>query len=345
MVHDNPNDITIQSLRPPTRVIRFMTVMNAVLIVITLLFAVLAAWTQFVAARIGSEHPPAGIFVPVSGGRMHMRDVGPRDAPPERTLVFLHGASSNHQALTFPLEPLLRERYRIIAIDRPGHGHSDRPGGSADASLTRQAQLIGEAMAAAGAPRAIIVAHSLATTLAMDAPERVAGLVLLGPVSHPWPGGIAWYYPIASSPIVGWLFSNVMTVPGAALSMDAGLRSVFHPQVPPEGYTKATALRLMLRPASFRANAEDVAALHAHVSARQARYPEIQAPTVIIAGDQDTTVRTSIHTEALARQLPNVRLVIMPGVGHVPHHADTARVVSEIDALADQIAERKSAEK
>jgi pimeloyl-ACP methyl ester carboxylesterase len=326
---------------------RFMTVMNAILIGVILLFTALAGWTQFVAARIGSEHPPSGVFVPVTGGRMHMRDIGPRDAPPERILVLIHGASSNHQALTFPLEPFLRERYRIIAIDRPGHGHSDRPGGSADASITQQARLISEAMAAAGAPRAIIVAHSLAgavaTTLAMDAPERVAGLVLLGPVSHPWPGGIAWYYPIASSPVIGWLFSNVMTVPGAALSMEAGLRSVFHPQVPPEGYTQATALRLMLRPANFRANAEDVAGLHAHVSMRQARYPEIAAPTVIIAGDKDTTVRTSIHTEALARQLPDVRLVIMPGVGHVPHHADTVRVVSEIDALAERIAVRQSA--
>jgi pimeloyl-ACP methyl ester carboxylesterase len=320
--------------------------MTIVLIAVIGLFVSLAAWTQFSVAKIRSEHPPTGIFVPVSGGSLHIRDIGPRDAPPERTLVLIHGASSNHQALTLPLEPLLRDRYRIIAIDRPGHGHSDRPGGSSDASPARQAQLIGEAMVAAGAPRAIIVAHSLAgavaTTLAMDAPERVAGLVLLGPVSHPWPGGIAWYYHAASAPMFGWLFSHVMAVPGAALSMEAGLRSVFHPQVPPHGYIQTTALRLMLRPANFRANAEDVAVLHAHVSARSPRYPEITAPTVIISGDQDTTVRTSIHSEALARQLPDVRLIVMPGTGHVPHHADTARVVGEIDALAARIAAQKA---
>ncbi|MFM9973312.1 MAG: alpha/beta fold hydrolase [Beijerinckiaceae bacterium] len=320
--------------------------MNIVLIGVVALLLLSAAWTQFVVARIRSEHPPAGVFVPVSGGRLHMRDIGPRDAPPERTLVLIHGASSNHMALTLPLEPLLRQRYRILAIDRPGHGHSDRPGGRADASPTRQAALISQAMTAAGAPRAIIVAHSfagaVATSLAMDHPRHVAGLVLLGAVSHPWPGGIAWYYHPASTPVFGWLFSSIMAVPGAAFSMEAGLRGVFHPQVPPEGYVKATALRLMLRPASFRANAEDVAALHAHVSAQNARYAEIMAPTVLIAGEQDTTVSTSIHSQALARQLPDVRIVILPGVGHVPHHADTERVVSEIDALSERIAAKNS---
>ena len=47
-----------------------------------------------------------------------------------------------------------------------------------------------------GVERAIVVVDSLAGALglamALDAPEFARGLVLLTPVSHPWPGGVAW---------------------------------------------------------------------------------------------------------------------------------------------------------
>ena len=144
-----------------------------------------ALWTQLIAAQITNSYPPGGIFVPVTGGKLHLRDIGPRNAAPERTILLIHGASGNHKSLLQPLEPYLRDRYRIIAIDRPGHGYSDRPYGREDASPTRQAALISEAMAAIGAKRALVLAHSyggaVATTLAMDHPEKVA------PVPQPAP--------------------------------------------------------------------------------------------------------------------------------------------------------------
>jgi pimeloyl-ACP methyl ester carboxylesterase len=303
----------------------------------------LAAWTWAASARAMSEHPPNGIFVAVTGGRLHVRDMGPRDAPPERTIVLIHGASCNLMALTLPLaEPLLAAGFRVVAIDRPGHGHSDRPGGRADADPARQAALIAQAMAAVGAPEAIVVGHSfagaVATTLAMDAPERVKGLVLIAPATHPWPGGITWYYHPGSWPVIDVIFSNTLPVLGFALTAKAGIDSVFKPQPAPAGYIEATALPLMLRPANFRANAQDVAGLLAHVNKRAGRYRDIRQPAVIISGEADTVVATSIHTEALARELPDVKTVILPGVGHVPHHADTARVVEEASALSVRLA-------
>jgi pimeloyl-ACP methyl ester carboxylesterase len=302
-----------------------------------------ALWTQYIAARVSSQFPPQGTFVPVTGGRLHLRDIGPRDAPPERTLILIHGASGNHLALLQPLGPYLRERYRIIAIDRPGHGHSDRPNGRADASPTKQAGMISEAMSAIGAPRALILAHSfggaVGTALAIDHPERVAGLLLLGPATHPWPGGIAWYYPIASHPIFGWLFSHIIAVPGASLFLDAGLDEVFQPQIKSKTYADETALKLLLRPANFMANAQDVAGLLAHVTSRAGSYGRITAPVVIISGDKDKTVSTTIHSIPLAQET-GAKLIIMPDVGHMPHHADTALVVREIEALSAAVAKR-----
>lgn len=307
-----------------------------------LLLACLAVWTWIASARALSRFPPQGIFVPVSGGRMHLLDMGPKHAPPERTVIMIHGASSNHMALAFPLaEPLVEAGFRVIAVDRPGHGHSDRPGGRSDASPVRQAQLIAEVMAAVEAPSAIVLAHSfagaIATTMAITHPDRVRGLVLISPATHPWPGGITWYYHPGSWPGMDLLFSNTLPVAGFALTAAAGIGSVFAPQAVPRGYAEATHLPLMLRPANFRANAQDVAGLAAHVAEWSKRYGEIRQPTVVIAGDRDTVVWTAIHTESLGRELPDVRKVILPGVGHVPHHADTGLVVSEVGRLAGRL--------
>ncbi len=316
--------------------------MTKVLVTLAVLAAGLVVWTWIAAARAVSRHPPSGVFVAVQGGRMHLRDMGPREAPAERTVVLIHGASCNHLALVLPLaKPLLDAGYRVIAIDRPGHGHSDRPSGRADADPARQASLLAEAMAAAGVPKAIIMAHSfagaIATTMAMDHAERVAGLVLLAPVTHPWPGGITWYYHPGSWPVIDVLFSNTLPVLGFAMTAKSGVDAVFAPQAAPADYVEATALPLMLRPANFRANAQDVAGLLAHVTARAGRYGEIRQPTVVVSGDADTIVATWIHTAALGRELPDVKTVVLPGVGHVPHHADTARVIAETEALTARI--------
>ena len=318
--------------------------MKTLIPILVVVLAGLVLWGVLAAAVATRRFPPTGIFTPVTGGRLHLRDIAPREGGaigPERTIVMLHGASCNLLALTLPLADPLGRRFRLIAIDRPGHGHSDRPGGRESAAIARQAALIAEAMAAAGAPRAIVLAHSfsgaLALSLAMDHPERVAGLVLLSPVSHPWPGGIDWTYHAGSLPVIGALFSRLLLAPGAAFTMAAGVRGVFAPQEPPPDYVAKTALPLLLRPKEFMANAQDVAGLAAHVAERSGRYREIRAPTLVISGDADRIVYTEIHTASLARELPDVTAHVLPGVGHVPHHAATDFVVAEIEALSRRL--------
>ena len=94
--------------------------------------------------EIKRAHPPSGRFVEVDGGRLHLVELGPADAPP---VVLLHGASTNLEDMRLALADRLAANYRVILIDRPGHGWSDRPGGSADASPARQAKLIHQPLA------------------------------------------------------------------------------------------------------------------------------------------------------------------------------------------------------
>ena len=94
-------------------------------------------------APIEHAHPPTGRFVEVDGGRLHLVELGPAGAPP---VVLLHGASGNLGDMRLALGERLARSHRVILIDRPGHGWSDRPGGSADASPARQAALIHQAL-------------------------------------------------------------------------------------------------------------------------------------------------------------------------------------------------------
>jgi pimeloyl-ACP methyl ester carboxylesterase len=223
-------------------------------------------------------------------------------------------------------------------FDRPGHGWSERE--ADNASPARQAAMVAEALERLDVGRAIVVAHSfagsVATALALEDPGRVAGLVLIAPVLYPWSTGIAWYYSLAATPIVGPLFAHTLVVPVGSLLMQPVARTVFAPQEAPTDYAERAAIALVLRPETFLANARDVAGLNAFVTRQAPRYASIKAPTVIITGDRDTVVSPDIHARAFAAKLPQSKLVVLEGVGHMPHHVASDRVVAAIDELATE---------
>ena len=53
----------------------------------------------------------------------------------------------------------------------------------------------------------------------------------------------------------------------------------------------------------------------------------------IVHGDADTIVPLDIHSEPLARLLPDATLTVLPGIGHMPHHAAPDAVVAAIDRV------------
>lgn len=282
--------------------------------------------------------PAEGRFVPVTGGRLHVLDRRPVDVAGPTPIVLLHGASGNARDMMTALGDKVGVLRHVFAFDRPGHGWSDRPGGRSDAAPQRQAALIREALAAMGVTRAVFVGHSwsgaLATRFALDHPSLVAGLVLLAPVTHPWPGGVTWYYTPASHPLVAPVFAHAISAPVGALHLSGSITGVFAPDPAPADYAGMTGTWLVLRPSEFRANAQDVKDLHAHVVAQAHRYGEIVVPTTIIHGEADTTVSPRIHADALAREIPGARLILLPGAGHMPHHAYRDLVADEIERVA-----------
>jgi pimeloyl-ACP methyl ester carboxylesterase len=308
---------------------------------LTVLATVAAAgWTAtgLVGAHAEQRHPPSGRFVALPGGRLHLVDSGePFAGAP--VIVLIHGASSLHADLLATLGPHLLGKARVIAFDRPGHGWSERLGGRDMADPARQADALVAALAAIGVTRVTLVAHSLAgavaTRMALDRPDLVHGVVLLGAVTHPWPGAaITWYYHPGATPGIGALFSRLIAIPAGSLMLKRSIAGVFAPQAAPPDYVETAGIKLVLRPSTFEANAQDVKVIYDFVSAQHPRYRELAMPVLAIAGEADTVVWTDIHSRAIAREAKDGRLITLPGVGHMPHHAVPELIAHEALAIA-----------
>ncbi|MEA2896303.1 MAG: hypothetical protein QOJ84_1918 [Bradyrhizobium sp.] len=296
--------------------------------------AVLALLTQAGVFALQRIYPQQGDSIDVAGARLNVVNLGPRDAagPP---IVMIHGASSNLQSMR-PLGDLLAKNRRVILIDRPGHGWSTR-GDLENSTPAMQAKMIVEALDKLGLSGAIVVVHSLAgalgALLALDYPQRVAGLVMLAPVAYPWPGGVGWYNKVVTTPAIGPLLAYTITLPLGLVLSEPGARGVFLPQTMPAGFVKDSATPLLLRPRELLANAWDLVTLKAAVAEQAPRYGNIKAPVVVITGDTDTTVSPSIHSRRLAATVPNAKLIVLPGVGHMVQYAAPELVVREIEAM------------
>jgi len=307
--------------------------------------ALLALVTQGGVWLLQREFPAQGMSIEVAGASLHVVDIGPRDAPGP-PIVMLHGASSNLEVMRQPLGERLAKNHRVILIDRPGHGWSRRVN-LGDSTPEIQGRMIDEALAKLGVGKAVLVVHSwagaLGARMALDYPERVAGLVMLAPVAYPWPGGVGLYNKLVTTPVIGPLLAHTITLPLGYFLTEAGTRGVFLPQQMPNGFVQQTATPLLLRPREFLANAWDLVTLKAAVAEQAPRYAGIKAPITIIAGDADKTVSTNIHSRPLAATAPNAKLIVLPNVGHMVHEASPDLVISEIEAMIGGMARKTAA--
>jgi pimeloyl-ACP methyl ester carboxylesterase len=309
--------------------------MHHMLTAIVELLAIGAVVTLIGKLLIGRAHPPRGRFVDIGGLRQHVVETGVAAPGHDIPLVLIHGAGCNLDDMRLGLGEHLSGR-RLILIDRPGHGWSERHG--AEGSSSRyQAAMVRDVLDRLGVTRAIVVGHSwggaLAVRLALDHPRCVAGLVLLAPPLYPFPRGMTWFYNIMATPVLGWLIAHTMLLPVGALFIGVGFWGAFLPQMPPRRYIKRAGTLLSLRPKTFLANSCDIAHLQKNLPPQAARYGTLTVPTVVISGDRDLIVAPRQHAMAFAKAVPAARLVVLPGIGHMLHHGAAGRIAAEIDAL------------
>jgi pimeloyl-ACP methyl ester carboxylesterase len=113
--------------------------------------------------------------------------------------------------------------------------------------------------------------------------------------------------------------------------------AVFAPQPVPQDYLEAARIPLVLRPSAFEANAQDVAG-----PVRRRHGAERPLPRNPPARDRDRRRRRPhrLYRHPLtlfAREVPGTKLMILPGMGHMPHYAAQDLIVAETEALTRRL--------
>jgi len=125
-------------------------------------------------------------YLKMGESRIRYADVG---NPENRMVLFIHGAPGSLEAFTgFLKDPRFRQNFRMIALDRPGYGHSDP--GNPVISLRTQATLLQPLLVLNQHPeKPILAGHSyggpVAASLAVQSPDLVGGILLVGAAMDP----------------------------------------------------------------------------------------------------------------------------------------------------------------
>ena len=280
---------------------------------------------------------PTGQFLTIDGTRLHYQIEG---SGPD--LVLIHGAGGSLRDFTFGMVDQLSDEFRVILFDRPGHGFTDRIANRAELgeSPAEQAALLSKAAEQLGVKDAVIAGHSYGGAVALawtlNHPEQVRALVTLAAVSNEWQGDLGTWYSVTNS----WLGRNLLIpVISAAASrerLEATTKGIFEPDPVPQGYLDHMGADLSKSTTVLRSTTQQVNGLKPHIIAMERRYPGIRIPVEIVHGDQDTSVPFAIHGQVLAGQINGANLTALPGVGHMPHHADQPAALQAVRRAAQR---------
>ena len=317
----------------------------AVLLVFALCAAILVGLyllTRNVAAKVDRSFPPEGRIVEVNGHALHYVDSADAD-PADRdkpAVLLIHGLGGQLRNFTHSLDRALRDRFRVVALDRPGAGRSTREAGS-DHRLPAQASDVVAFMDALGLERPILVGHSLGGAISLavglDHPEKVTGLALVAPLTRPIEAGRM--HPLFKSLAIDseWrrkATSWTIAVPMGMRYGPQGLAAVFHPEVPPEDFATRGGGLLGLRPRTFQNTSRDMMAIPRSLPAQHARYGELSVPVAVIHGTKDIITPFATQAEAFA-EATGARLDAVEGAGHMLPVSQPERVARFVAECAE----------
>jgi pimeloyl-ACP methyl ester carboxylesterase len=249
----------------------------------------------------------AGIHYRVSHGG------GSKSDPPP--LAFIHGAGGS--SLHWP--PQLRHLpgCEVYTLDLPGHG--DSPGSSAE-TIAEKAEAVLAWKATLELEACVFAGHSMggaiAQTLALDQPEAVAGLVLVGT------GGRLRVHPD--------ILAMTTTDEGFAQTLETILAWSYSPSAD-KRLVELAGKRMLQVPAQV-VHADYLACDRFDVLPQLG---QIHCPTLVICGNQDQLTPPK-YSQYLVDQIPEATLVIIEGAGHMVMLEQPEAVSEEISQFMSQ---------
>jgi non-heme chloroperoxidase len=260
---------------------------------------------------------PAMHFADVTlatGVRLHYAAQGD---PRGEVVLLLHGYSDSWFSYSRVL-PLLAERYRVYALDLRGHGDSDRP--AAGYAMRDLAADVLAFMDAQGIVRASVVGHSMgsfvAQQVALAAPRRVTGLVLVGSAT--------------TVRNVNGAFDLKRAIDSLADPVPESFvrefqLSTIHVPVPDEFMKGVVGESLKLPARVWRELMAGMLATDPPLALGRAGIP-----TLLVWGDKDTFMLRA-EQDALVKLLKSATLTVYPDTGHAPQWERPAAFARDLE--------------
>jgi pimeloyl-ACP methyl ester carboxylesterase len=220
-------------------------------------------------------------------------------------VVCVHGLGGSSNSFT-PLVPALA-RHRVVRVDLPGSGRSQRAEGPL--SIERFVQALLSMCTRLGINTAHWVGHSMGSIvcqhLALARPALVQSLALFGPLAAPPDAARPGLRARAAKARAEGMQEITQVLVGASLSADTRQRLPL-----------AVAF---VRESLMRQEGEAYArSCEALAEAQPAAIERIAVPVLLVTGDEDV-VAPPLAVRALADKLhaaPNTRVVVLPRCGH-----------------------------
>lgn len=288
-----------------------------VVLAIAILVVVLGLvfFTARTARKVEAALPPRGKFMQVDGERIHYVDRG--GAGP--AIVMIHGLAGNLMHFTYALADQLSGDFRVIMVDRPGCGYSERPEG-APADLKAQGATLAKFMRGLGLKQPLVVGHSLggaiALALGLDHPDCVSGLALIAPLTQVVETPAPFRGLDIKSPLLRSIIAWTLAIPVGMRTADQALKDVFAPEKPSPDFMTRGGGALGLRPRSFYAASADLRAAHDSLGEVVRRYPSLTVPVGILFGKSDAILEPGLNGKTTKDQIPGLSLQLIEG-GHV----------------------------
>lgn len=235
-------------------------------------------------------------------GRVQHKRSGAEDPVP---LVYLHSAFGEVGELEL-FDALADAGFDVTAPEIFGFGKSEPVEhwyGIADVVYSLR-----EAFDALGVDDAVVVGASLggwlAAELAVWFPARVRGLVLVDPVGlH-----------IDDAPLLDMFHISNRELIGACFPSGDDIVKYIEPALEDPGDPDAVLLHFF---SAMEAAARIGWNPYMHDPQLRRRLPDVEAETLVLWGDRDGIVPRE-HAEAYAAEIPNARLEVLAGAGHIP---------------------------